>query len=636
MSANLDGQILGFQAEAKQLLHLMIHSLYSNREVFLRELISNASDAADKLRFMALSDPQLLESKTEASITIEIDKDARTITVADNGIGMSRDEVIANLGTIARSGTAKFIQELTGDQQKDSQLIGKFGVGFYSAFIVASEVEVITRRAGLPAEESIKWHSNGESHYAIQSARREANGTSIVLHLRKDADEFLDEYRLRSIIRKYADHISIPVRMRTANQPETGDDQSQSDAYEVINVAKALWTRPRQEISEGEYQEFYKHISHDYEEPLAWSHNKVEGKLEYTSLLYIPARAPFDLWNRDGAKGLRLYAQRVFIMDDAEQFLPLYLRFVKGIVDSSDISLNVSREILQQDPKVDAIKSALTKRALEMLDTLKENQEQYAKFWNEFGNVLKEGIGEDYTNRQKIIGLLRFSTTESSGDSQDQTIDQYIARMKEGQSQIYYIISDSLKAARNSPHLEVFRKKGIEVIFLHDRIDGWMMGYINEYLGKTFQDITRGTLDLGVLEDESDKKRKEMAETDFKDLLTRAKSSLGDRVKELRFTYRLTDSPACIALGDHELSDQVRKIMEAAGQSVPESKPILELNPGHPLVKKLDQESNSERFDDLLEVIFGQAALAHGREIDEPSRFTQRLNRLLMELNFSS
>lgn len=627
----------GFETEARQLLQLMIHSLYSNREIFLRELISNASDAADKLRFEALSIPELLADDVELSVTIEANKKAGTISITDNGIGMSKDDVISHLGTIARSGTAQFLKTLTGDQQKDSHLIGQFGVGFYSAFIVADEVEVLTRRAGTKLEEGVIWKSKGEAEYTVASAEKAGRGTTVTLHLKKDAREFLEDFRLRSIVKKYADHISIPVMMEKPDYSDEADKKSKSkDAqkeFETVNSAKALWTRPRKELKENDYKEFYKHVSHDFEDPLEWSHNKVEGKLDYTSLLYIPGRAPFDLWNREAARGLKLYVKRVFIMDDAQQFLPLYLRFIKGVVDSSDISLNVSREILQKDPVVDSMRSAITKRALDMLGKLmNKNREKYVSFWNEFGQVLKEGPAEDSGNKDKVAGLLLFSTTESSGEQQDQSLAEYVSRMKEGQDKIYFLVAESLKSARTSPHLEIFRKKGIEVILMHDRIDEWLTSYLNEFDGKSLQDITRGELDLGKLEDSEEKEKQKTVEKEFESLITRVKAKLGDKVQDVRLTHRLTESPACLAVGEHDMGEQMRKIMQASGQKVPDSKPIFELNAEHPLVVKLDKEAEEDRVNDLIEILFDQAALAEGRQLEDPGSYTRRLNKLLLEL----
>lgn len=631
----------GFETEAKQLLHLMIHSLYSNKEIFLRELISNASDAADKLRFEALSAPELLESGGEPKVQIDFDAEKGTLTISDNGIGMTRDEVIANLGTIAKSGTAQFLESLTGDQKKDSQLIGQFGVGFYSAFIVADEVEVLTRKAGTAIDAATLWTSKGEADYSIEEASKESTGTEITLHLKADEKEYAEGYRLRSIVKKYADHIAIPVFMEkvdmgTDEEGEEGKEEKAEDKpkeYEAINDAKALWTRSRKDVKADEYKEFYKSVSHDFEDPLEWSHNKVEGKLEYTSLLYVPARAPFDLWNRDSARGLKLYVQRVFIMDDAEQFLPLYLRFMKGVVDSNDISLNVSREILQKDPVVDSMRSALTKRALDMLEKMrKKDKEKYTKFWNEFGQALKEGPAEDFANKEKVANLLQFTTTHSEADAQDQCLEDYVARMKEGQEKIYYLVAESVKAARNSPHLEIFRKKGIEVILMTDRIDEWLMSHMQEFDGRQFQDISRGELDLGKLEDESDKQEQEKTEKEFGKLVDRIKEKLGDKVKNVRVTHRLTDSPACLAVDDHDMGMQMRKIMEASGQAVPETKPIFEVNPSHPLVVKLDKEADEDRFADIVSILFGQAGLADGVQLEDPADFSTRLNKLLMEL----
>jgi len=639
MPAKSKAETRGFETEAKQLLHLMIHSLYSNREIFLRELISNASDAADKLRFEALSNPELLENDPDLKVTIDYDNKNGTITISDNGIGMIRDEVISNLGTIAKSGTSQFLESLTGDQKKDSRLIGQFGVGFYSAFIVSDQVEVLTRKAGAKVSEAVHWQSSGESEYTINTIRKEDRGTKVILHLKKDAKEFAESYRIRSIVKKYADHISIPVLMvREQGQiQESGKDgeavSDSASSYEVINLAEALWTRPRKELKEEDYKEFYKHVSHDFDDPVIWSHNRVEGKLEYTSLLYAPSRAPFDLWNRDAARGLKLYVQRVFIMDDAQQFLPLYLRFIKGVVDSNDISLNVSREILQKDPVVDSMRSALTKRALDMLEKLRSNdREKYDAFWKQFGQVLKEGPAEDFGNQEKIAGLLQFTTTVSDSDAQDQGLKDYVSRMNDAQEKIYYLVADSLNAARNSPHLEIFRKKGLEVILMHERIDEWLMGYLQEFDGKQFQDITRGELDLGKLEDEQEKDHKKETDKQLEGLLERASKVLGDRVQEVRLTHRLTDSAACLAMGEHDLGEQMRKIMEASGQAVPESKPIFELNPDHPLVEKLDQEADELRFEDLISILLDQACLSQGRQLDDPGAYSKRLNKLLLEL----
>lgn len=633
-------QTMGFQTEARQLLQLMIHSLYSNKEVFLRELISNASDAADKLRFEALSKPELFESDPNLQVRIEFDKDAKTITISDNGIGMSHDEAVSHLGTIARSGTADFLKNLSGDQKKDSQLIGQFGVGFYSAFIVADRVEVFTRRAGLPAEEGVHWESKGEADFTVESFTKVDRGTKVVLHLRADDAEFADNWRIRSVVKKYSDHISIPVLMQKPSF-ETNEDGSEKTAeeknaapeFETINTATALWTRPRNDVSDEEYKEFYKHISHDFEEPVSWSHNKVEGKQEYTSLLFVPKRAPFDMWNRDKPRGLKLYVQRTFIMDEAEQFLPLYLRFIKGVVDSNDLPLNVSREILQHNAQVDAMRSALTKRALDMLEKLaKSEPEKYQEFWKEFGQVLKEGPAEDFSNREKVAKLLRFSTTHTNSETQDQSLDDYVARMKEGQEKIYYIAAENFNTAANSPHLEVFRKKGIEVILLFDRVDEWLMGHLSEFDGKQLQDVGKGELDLGKLEDETEKEEKEKLEKEHQSLLERAQKVLEGKVEKVRATNRLTDSPACLVVGQHDMGAQMRRILESAGQKVPDNKPTLELNPAHPLVVKLDQESDEDRFADLVEILFDQAHLAEGGQLKDPAAYVHRLNKLLLEI----
>jgi molecular chaperone HtpG len=640
MTTKTQAETRGFETEAKQLLHLMIHSLYSNKEIFLRELISNASDAADKLRFEALSNAELLADDAELQVRVDFDSDNKTISISDNGIGMTREEVISHLGTIAKSGTAQFLESLTGDQKKDSQLIGQFGVGFYSAFIVADEVEVLTRKAGTGPAEATLWRSRGESEYSVEAAEKADRGTTVTLHLKQDEADFADAFRLRGIVKRYADHLSIPVLMEkqdfaSAEDSEEGEESTETKQpeYEAVNAAKALWTRSRSDVSDEEYKEFYKHISHDFDDPMDWSHNKVEGKLEYTSLLYIPGRAPFDLWNRDAARGLKLYVQRVFIMDDAEQFLPLYLRFMKGVVDSNDISLNVSREILQKDPAVDSMRSALTKRALDMLAKLrKKDKEKYQEFWDQFGQVLKEGPAEDYANREKIAQLLQFATTKSETDTQDQGLDDYIARMQPEQEKIYYLVAESLKAARTSPHLEIFKKKGIEVILMVDRIDEWLMGHLNEYEGKQFQDISRGELDLGKLEDQDEKKQQEESEKALEGLAERIKKTLDGRVNEVRITHRLTDSPACLAIDEHAMGAQMRKIMQASGQAVPEVKPHFEINPLHPLIERMDKEQNEEMFADLVEILFGQASLADSGQLDDPGGFSARLNKVLLQV----
>ena len=628
MTVESQKETLGFQTEVKQLLNLMIHSLYSNKEIFLRELISNASDAEDKLRFAALKDDSLFEGDPELKIRLDFDAEKNTVTLSDNGIGMNRDDVIQNLGTIAKSGTAEFLKQLSGDEKKDSKLIGQFGVGFYSSFIVADSVEVFTRRAGTPVEEGVHWQSAGDGQFTIENVDLNERGTQIVLHLKDDAKEFADGFRLRNLVKKYSDHISFPVVMKSESEEE-----GEKGEYETVNDATALWTLSRSEIKDEEYKEFYKHIAHDFEDPLTWSHNKVEGKLDYTSLLYVPGRAPFDLYNREAPRGLKLYVQRVFIMDDAEQFLPLYLRFTKGVIDSNDLSLNVSREILQNDSTVESIRTAVTKRVLDMLSKLsKKEPEQYQKFWNEFGTVLKEGPAEDFSNREKIGGLLRFASTHTGEQAQTVSLDEYIGRMKEGQSKIYYITADNFMAAKSSPHLEVFRKKGIEVLILSDRIDEWMMGYLNEYDGKQFQDVARGDLDLGEVETEEDKKHKEEAAEEHKNLLERIKTALEDRIQEVRVTNRLTDSPACLVVGDFDMGAQMKKIMEAAGQKVPDSKPIFEINVEHPLVQRLENEQGEDRFKELSAVLLDQATLASGEQLQDPGAYVSRLNRLLLEL----
>lgn len=627
----------GFETEAKQLLQLMIHSLYSNKEIFLRELISNASDAADKLRFEALANGELYEGDSELAIHITFDKEANTVTIRDNGIGMNRDEVISHLGTIAKSGTAQFLQNLSGDEKKDSQLIGQFGVGFYSAFIVADKVDVFSRRAGDSSEQGVHWSSEGEADYQLASVDRPQRGTEIVLHLKADESEFADDWRLRSVIKKYSDHISLPIIMEKQDAPVAEDDEKEAEdkevEYETINRATALWTRSRSDVSDEEYGEFYKHISHDFQEPLTWSHNRVEGKLDYTSLLYVPAKAGMDIQYRDAAKGLKLYVQRTFIMDEAEQFLPLYLRFIKGVVDSNDLSLNVSREILQKDPNIDSMKSALTKRVLDMLDKLsKKDPEKYVTFWSEFGEVLKEGPAEDFSNREKIAKIMRFCTTHSESSAQDQSLDTYIERMQEGQEKIYYVVAENYNTAKNSPHLEVFKKKGIEVLLLTDRVDDWLMGHLMEYAGKSFQDVGKGELDLSAFESEEDKKSQESAEKELEGLVERMKTVLADDVAEVRITHRLTESPACLVVANDEMGAQMRRLLESAGQAVPDSKPTIELNPEHVLVKKLDQEPDEDRFSDLAKVLFDQASLAEGGSLKDPAAYVRRLNKLLLEL----
>ncbi|MCC2616323.1 molecular chaperone HtpG [Aestuariibacter halophilus] len=628
----------GFQTEVKQLLHLMIHSLYSNKEIFLRELVSNAADAADKLRFRALSDDSLYENDGDLHVKLSVDKDAGTLTIADNGIGMTRDEVIEHLGTIAKSGTKEFFSQLSGDQAKDSQLIGQFGVGFYSAFIVADHVTVRTRGAGQPADRGVEWQSAGEGEFTVADIDKAERGTEIVLHLREEEKEFLDDWRLRNIVSKYSDHISIPVQMWKDEVPERdGPDGEKIPAepgkWEAVNKATALWTRDKSEISDEEYQEFYKHVSHDFADAMTWAHNKVEGKTEYTSLLYIPAKAPFDLWNREQKHGLKLYVQRVFIMDDAEQFMPTYLRFVKGLLDSNDLPLNVSREILQDNKITQAIRQGCTKRVLQMLERMAKNDaDKYQSFWNEFGNVLKEGPAEDFANKEKVAGLLRFASTHTDSDAQTVSLQDYIDRMKEGQDKIYYVTADSYQAAKSSPHLEIFRKKGIEVLLMFDRIDEWLMSHLSEFNEKAFQSVAKGALDLGDLEDEDSKKAQEEAEKQVEGVLERVKSTLGDKVVDVKFTHRLTDSPACIVADEHGMSTQMVKLMQAAGQPVPEAKYHFELNPEHQLVRMLADMQDETRFNQWTEVLFDQAALSEQGSLKDPAAFVQKLNKLLIDL----
>ncbi len=621
-------ETLGFQSEAKQLLHLMIHSLYSNKEIFLRELVSNANDAIDKLRFESLSNTELASVTEELRIRIDVDEDAKTVTITDNGIGMTRDEAISNLGTIAKSGTSQFLDSLTGDQKQDSQLIGQFGVGFYSTFIVADKVVVESRSAKAAKEEAVRWTSEGEAEFEVETIEREEAGTSVTLHLKPDEAEFADGWRIRNIVKKYADHVSVPVVMK---QMATEEDKEPED--EVVNSAKALWTRSRSDVSEDEYKEFYKLVSHDFQDPLKWSHNRVEGKLDYTSLLYIPSKASFDLYQRESPRGVKLYVQRVFIMDDAEQFLPLYLRFIRGIVDSNDLSLNVSREILQKDPAIDSMRSALTKRSLDMIEKLADDEEKYQVFWDEFGQVLKEGPAEDFGNREKVAGLLRFATTESASATQNQSLKAYIERMKPEQDKVYYVAAENYHMAANSPHLEIFRKKGLEVILLHDRIDEWLVSHLAEFDGKQFQDVAKGELDLGDLQDTEEKQHQEETEKEFKGLVEKISKLLEENVEEVRMTHRLTESPACLVVSEDDMGMQMRRVLESAGQAVPENKRIFELNPDHPLVQKLNDESDSDRFNDLARVLYDQAQLAEGSQLNEPATYVTRLNKLLLELS---
>ena len=641
--AKSSAETLGFQTEAKQLLHLMIHSLYSNKEIFLRELISNASDATDKLRVEALENAALYEDDGDLRIRIALDEEAKTVVISDNGIGMSRDEVITNLGTIAKSGTADFLKNLTGDQKQDSQLIGQFGVGFYSSFIVADKVVVETRRAGAEASAAIRWSCEGEADYQLEAIERSERGTTITLHLKSEEQEFANDWRLRSIVKKYSDHIAIPVQMLKQEPPAMPGDEPKDEEpaeivpeWEAVNDAKALWTRSRSEVSDDEYKEFYRHVSHDFNEPLNWSHNRVEGKHEYTSLLYIPANAPMDLYQREASRGIKLYIKRTFIMDDAEQFMPMYLRFVKGVLDSTDLPLNVSREILQKTPMVDSIRAALTKRVLDMLGKMATNEpEKYATFWTQFGAVLKEGPSEDNGNREKIAKLFRFSSSTSGSADQNVSLEDYIGRMKEGQDKIYFVTGDSYSVIKNSPYLEVFDKHGIEVLLMSDRIDEWMMGYLTEFDGKSFEDVARGELDLSKITGEESKSEsnadgeQKPEDKEHAELLVRIKGLLEEKVEEVRSTTRLTSSPACLVVGANDMGEQMRKIMAAAGQPVPEAKPILEINADHPLVSKLEGESDDEKAKVLASVLFDQAALSAGRPLENPAQFVQELNRLM-------
>lgn len=628
----------GFQTEVKQLLQLMIHSLYSNKEIFLRELVSNAADAADKLRFKALSNDSLYEGDGELGVKLSVNKDDGTITIADNGIGMSKEDVIEHLGTIAKSGTSEFFSHLSGDQAKDSQLIGQFGVGFYSAFIVADNVTVRTRAAGQSADSAVQWESAGEGEFTVSDIEKADRGTEIVLHLREEEKEFLDDWKLRSIVSKYSDHISIPVHMWKEEVAEQeGEDGEKIPAvpgeWEAVNKATALWTRDKSDVSEEEYKEFYKHVSHDFADPLSWSHNKVEGKTEYTSLLYLPSKAPFDMWNREQSHGLKLYVQRVFIMDDAEQFMPTYLRFVKGLLDSNDLPLNVSREILQDNKVTQAIRQGCTKRVLTMLERMAKNDaEKYQSFWAEFGNVLKEGPAEDFANKEKVAGLLRFASTNSDTEAQTVSLADYIGRMKDGQDKIYYVSADSFQAAKSSPHLEIFRKKGIEVLLMSDRVDEWLMSHLTEFDEKQFQSVARGALDLGDLEDEESKKAQEEAEKEVEGVLERVKTSLGDKIEDVKFTHRLTDSPACIVADENGMTTQMIKLMQSAGQPVPEAKYHFELNPEHQLVKMLADVQDENQFKQWTEVLYDQAALSEQGSLKDPASFVQNLNKLLMDL----
>lgn len=621
-------QTHGFQAEVKQLLHLMIHSLYSNKEIFLRELISNASDACDKLRFAATQDEKLYENDSELAIHIEFDDDARTITLSDNGIGMTEQEVIENIGTIAKSGTKQFFESLSGDQAKDAKLIGQFGVGFYSSFIVADNVTLTTRKAG--EKDAVRWESAGEGEYTLEPATRMSHGTDIVLHLREGEDEFLDNWRLRSLISKYSDHVAFPINMHKT-QSDEDKEKNLVPEFEQINKGAPLWTRSKSEIEDNEYQEFYKSVSHDFADPLTWFHNRVEGKLEYTSLLYIPGQAPFDLWDRDKMRGLKLYVQRVFIMDDAEKLLPQYLRFMRGVIDSNDLPLNVSRELLQSNKVIDSIRSGTTKKVLSELEKMaKNNAEDYGKFWANFGNVLKEGVGEDFANKDTIAKLLRFASTDETSSGQTVSLADYVARMREGQKAIYYITAETLAAANSSPHLEVFRQKGLEVLLMTDRIDEWLVGNLTEFDGKQLQSVAKGALDLGDVETESEKEAQKKTEEEAKSLVKNLTKALGEKVKEVRVTHRLTDSPACVVAEEMGMSANLIRLMKDAGQAVPDSKPTLEINPTHPLMQKIEQEANEDLFNEWADIIFEQAILAEGGQLDDPGNFVKRLNKLLL------
>lgn len=636
MGVDAHKETLGFQTEVSQLLDLMIHSLYSNKEIFMRELVSNAADASDKLRFEALSDDALYEDDAELKIRVEFDKEAKTITITDNGIGMNRQEVVDNIGTIANSGTKKFFDNMTGDQSKDSQLIGQFGVGFYSAFIVADKVTLRTRRAGLTSEHGVEWSSEGKGEFTIETVDKPTRGTEIILHLREDQDEFLNSWRLRNCITKYSDHINLPIVMQKDPVPnEDGEiDESVVLEDETVNKATALWTLSKSEVSDDDYKEFYKQIAHDFQDPLTWSHNKVEGKTEYTSLLYIPSKAPFDLWDRDRMHGLKLYVKRVFIMEDADQLMPRYLRFIRGVIDTNDLPLNVSREILQGSKTIDSIRAASVKKVLSELSKMAKNEpEQYATFWTEFGQVIKEGPGEDFANKDALAKLLRFSSTETGKEEQTVSLEDYVSRMQEKQEKIYYITAESFAAAKNSPHLEVFRKKGIEVLLLADRVDEWLTNSLTEFDGKQLQSVAKGDLDLGELDDEEEKKAKEETDKNFEDLISRVKENLGDQVKDVRITHRLTDSPACLVVDDADMSANLERMLKAAGQEVGGTKHIFELNPEHPMVVRLKDESDDKLFSDWSSILFDQATLAEGGQLEDPATYVKRLNELLLTLS---
>ena len=634
--AHAEKETLGFQAEVKQLLQLMIHSLYSNKEIFLRELISNASDASDKLRFEAINNDALYGNDHELKIRVAFDKEAKTVTISDNGIGMNRDEVISHLGTIAKSGTKEFFSKLSGDQQQDAALIGQFGVGFYSGFIVADRITVETRRAGADAADGVRWESTGEGDYSIEQIEKTGRGTDVILHLREGEEELLSSWKLKSIVRKYSDHISLPIVMQKEEWDEEKKETVVRDELETVNQASALWARSKSEITQEQYNEFYKHVSHDFQDPLTYTHNRVEGRSEYTQLLYVPAHAPFDLWDRNKRGGIKLYVKRVFIMDDAEQLMPTYLRFIKGVIDSSDLPLNVSREILQESRDVRVIREGSTKRVLSMLEELANSEEgaekdKYLTFWKEFGQVLKEGIGEDSANKDRIAKLLRFASTVNESDEQTVSFLDYIGRMKEGQDKIYYVTADNYSAAKNSPHLEIFRKKGVEVILMTDRVDEWMLSFLLDFEGKELVSVAKGGLDLGALEDEAEKKEHLEVEAGYKELVESMKGALGEKAKDVRVTFRLTDSPACLVADDNELSGNLLRMLKAAGQEAPESKPILEINPNHPLVTRLKYEDASgARFGDWAHILFDQAALAEGGSLPDPASFVKRLNEMLL------
>jgi molecular chaperone HtpG len=631
--AKKQSEKMEFKAEVKQLLHLMIHSLYSNKEIVLRELISNASDAADKLRFEALADSSLYEDDSDLNIRVTFDKKARTLTISDNGIGMSREEVVNNIGTIAKSGTKEFMTALSGEQVKDANLIGQFGVGFYSAFIIADKVTLITRRAG--SKEAVKWESAGEGDFTLDTIEKAGRGTDVIMHLRKEEDEFLNDWKLKSIVRKYSDHITLPILMKKSEWKDgedgAGGEMVATDEDETVNQASALWARAKKDITEEEYHDFYKHLAHDIDNPLAYTHNRVEGNQEYISLLYVPSKAPFDLYDRERSNGIKLYVKRVFIMEDADKLMPQYLRFVRGVIDSADLPLNVSRELLQDSRDVDAIKKGSVNKVLGLLEDLAKNKpEEYAQFWSEFGRVMKEGPGEDFANKDKIAGLLRFASTHHDNETQSVSFADYVSRMKEGQEAIYYITADSFAAAQHSPHLEIFRKKGIEVLLMSDKVDEWMLGGLTEFDGKKLQSIAKGDLDLGKLEDASEKEAQKKVEEESKDLIERIKQALGEEVKEVRVTHRLTDSPACLVAGEHDLSGNLARMLKAAGQKAPESKPVLEVNPSHRLVEKLKAEKDDAKFNDYTRVLFDQALLAEGGQLNDPASFVRRINALLV------